>query len=305
MAITAKDVQALRERTSCGMMDCKKALVEADGDMEKAIEILREKGLAKAAKKAGRVAAEGLAFAGSKGDAGAIVEVNSETDFVAKNEMFKDFVSKLVDVIIDCNPADNAALLECQMDGLKVSEQLQELVLKIGENIQIRRFQRYEGKLATYIHGGGTHAVIVKFDCEPDVTSDPKFVEAGKDVAMQIAAIAPRFVDRSQVSEEEIAKEKEILTQQAINEGKPANIAEKMVMGRIKKFYEENCLVDMPFVKDGSITVAKYLENVGKELGAKISVVAFSRYERAKELKRDRTTLQQKLQSSHRHNLKT
>ena len=280
MAITAKDVQALRERTSCGMMDCKKALVEADGDMEKAIEILREKGLAKAAKKAGRVAAEGLAYAASKGNAGAIVEVNSETDFVAKNEMFKNFVSKLCEVIIDANPADVAALLECEMDGLKVSEQLQELVLKIGENIQIRRFERYEGTLATYIHGGGTHAVIVKFNCEPDVSADPKFIAAGKDVAMQIAAIAPRFVDRTQVSEEELAKEKEILTQQAINEGKPANIAEKMVMGRIKKFYEENCLVDMPFVKDGSMTVAKYLESVGKELGAKISVVAFSRYEK-------------------------
>ncbi|MGI5889128.1 MAG: translation elongation factor Ts [Oscillospiraceae bacterium] len=280
MEIKAKDVMALREATGCGMMDCKKALVDANGDMDKAIEILREKGLAKAEKKAGRIAAEGLAYAEVKGNAGAVVEVNSETDFVAKNEIFQNFVHKVTDVIIDKAPADLGALAGCEMDGTTVEETRKALVGKIGENIQIRRFTRYEGIPCAYVHGGGTHAVLVNFALDPDKSSDPKFQEAAKDVCMQIAALYPQYVDRTQVPEAEVAHEKEILTQQAINEGKPAEIAAKVVNGRINKFYKEVCLLDQDYVKDGDMTVGKYLDQVGREIGAKITVKEFVRYER-------------------------
>ncbi|NLC79302.1 MAG: elongation factor Ts [Ruminococcaceae bacterium] len=286
MAFTAKDVQALRERTGCGMMDCKKALTESDGDMDKAIEFLREKGLAAAAKKAGRIASEGIVYAVVEGKEGAIIEVNSETDFVAKNESFKEFVDLCAKTVIKENPADVDALLKCTVDGSSVESLLQEKILTIGENIKIRRFQKYDGVLVPYIHGGGTHAVIVKFDTDDATAAKSEFIAYAKDVAMQIAAVSPTYVNKDEVPASAIEKEKEILTQQAINEGKPAEIAAKMVMGRIGKFYKENCLIDQAFVKDDKISVGQYTDNTAKALGASIKVVAFSRYEKGEGLEK-------------------
>ncbi len=286
MAFTAKDVQSLRERTGCGMMDCKKALTESDGDMDKAIEFLRERGLAAAAKKAGRIASEGIVYALVDGKKGAIIEVNSETDFVAKNDSFKEFVETCAKTVISENPADVDALLQCSANGETIEAQLREKILTIGENIKIRRFQRYEGVLIPYIHGGGTHAVIVKFDADDATAAKPEFVLYAKDVAMQVAAVNPTYVCKEEVPAGDIDKEKEILTQQAINEGKPAAIAEKMVMGRIGKYYKEVCLLEQPFVKDDKISVAQYTSNTAKELGGAIKVVAFSRYEKGEGLEK-------------------
>ena len=286
MAFTAKDVQALRERTGCGMMDCKKALTESDGDMDKAIEFLREKGLAAAAKKAGRIAAEGMVYAIVEGKNGVIIEVNSETDFVAKNQSFRDFVDVCAHAVMEQAPADVDALLKCEMNGSTIEAQLQDKILTIGENIKIRRFQKYDGVLVPYIHGGGTHAVIVKFDTYDAIAAKPEFVAYAKDVAMQIAAVNPAYVRKEEVPTGELDKEKEILTQQAINEGKPAEIAQKMVMGRINKYYKEVCLLEQPFVKDDKISVGQYTANVAKELGGDIKVVSFSRYEKGEGLEK-------------------
>ncbi|MEG2633438.1 MAG: translation elongation factor Ts, partial [Oscillospiraceae bacterium] len=194
MAFTAKDVQTLRERTGCGMMDCKKTLTEADGDMEKAIELLREKGLAAAAKKAGRIAAEGVVFAVIDGKKGAIIEVNSETDFVAKNDGFRAFVNTCAEVVIADAPADVDALLACKVNGTTIDAMLKEKILTIGENLKIRRFKRYEGVLVAYIHGGGTHAVLVKFDTDDATAAKPEFALYAKDIAMQIAAANPGYL---------------------------------------------------------------------------------------------------------------
>ncbi len=288
MAFTAKDVASLREKTGCGMMDCKKALTEADGNMDKAIEILREKGLAAAQKKSGRIAAEGLVY-GLVDEAkkvGVIIEVNSETDFVAKNQDFVDFVALCAKTVIDENPADVEALLEVKAAGSNdtVAAVLQEKVLTIGENLKIRRFVRLEGDLITYIHGNGRIGVIVKFDT--DVAGKDGFEDYAKDIAMQIAAANPQYLDKAAVPSETIEKEKEILTAQAINEGKPANIAEKMVMGRINKFYKEVCLVEQEFVKDGDLSIAKYTDKVAKELGGNISIVSFTRFEKGEGLEK-------------------
>ncbi|MEG0832716.1 MAG: translation elongation factor Ts [Oscillospiraceae bacterium] len=286
MAFTAKDVQALRETTGCGMMDCKKALTESDGNMEKAVELLREKGLAAAQKKAGRIAAEGVVFAIVDGNVGAIIEVNSETDFVAKNESFRDFVTLCAETVIKENPADVDALLKCTVNGTAIEAQLQEKILTIGENLKIRRFERFEGVLVPYIHGGGTHAVLVKFETDSATAAKPEFFAYGKDVAMQIAAVNPSYVRKEEVPAGDVEKEKEILMQQAMNEGKPQNIAEKMVFGRISKFYKEICLLEQPFVKDGELSVGKYTENTAKELGASINVVSFARYEKGEGLQK-------------------
>lgn len=286
MAFTAKDVQALREQTGCGMMDCKKALTESNGDMEQAVAFLREKGLAAAAKKAGRIAAEGIVYAVVDGKQGAIVEVNSETDFVAKNDSFKAFVDTVAKAVIAHSPADVEALLACEADGTTVDALLKDKILTIGENIKIRRFQKYDGVLVPYIHGGGTHAVLVQFETDDETAAKPAFLTYAKDVAMQIAAANPGFLRKEDVPAETLEKEKEILTQQAINEGKPANIAEKMVMGRIGKYYKENCLLEQPFVKDDKISVQQYTDQTAKELGASIKVVAFSRYEKGEGLEK-------------------
>lgn len=279
---SAKDVKDLRERTGCGMMDCKKALTESDGDMDKAIELLREKGLAAAAKKAGRIAAEGLvdAYVSGDGKVGAVIEVNSETDFVGKNADFKSFVATLAKLVADENPADVDALMKLAYpdSDLDVEAMLREKILTIGENMNIRRFARAEGTVATYIHGEGRIGVMVKFDT--DVADKDGFADYAKDVCMQIAAVNPQYVKEEDVPAEVVDKEREILTQQALNEGKPANIAEKMVIGRIKKFYKEICLNDQEFVKDSDLTVKQYTDNTAKALGGSISIVSFTRFEK-------------------------
>ena len=283
MAFTAKDVKELRERTGCGMMDCKKALTETDGDFEKAIEYLREKGLAAATKKAGRIAADGMVFStvDRENKIGVVVEVNSETDFVAKNEMFREFVADVAAVVAKENPATVEELLTKAMpNGDTVEAALQEKILVIGENLKIRRFVRYEGPCVAYIHAGGTHGVLVNFEVSDEVFAKPEFEAYGKDIAMQIAAANPSYLNKEEVPAEVLEKEKEILTQQAINEGKPAAIAEKMVAGRIAKYYKENCLVEQAFVKDDKQSITAYTNATAKELGGDIKIVAFTRFEK-------------------------
>ncbi len=283
MAFTAKDVQNLRERTGCGMMDCKKALTEAGGDMEKAIELLREKGLAAQAKKSGRIAAEGIVYTyvDEEKKVGVVIEVNAETDFVAKNDSFQSFVASCAKAVAEQNPATVEELMTCKADDqFTVEEALREKILTIGENMKIRRFARYEGEVVTYSHGGGRIGVMVKFDAPADIAAKDGFKAMAKDVAMQIAAANPTYLDKAGVPADEIAKEKEILTQQ------PANIAEKMVMGRINKYYKEVCLLEQPFIKDGDITVSKYIENCAKELGGQIKAVCFVRFEKGEGLEK-------------------
>ena len=283
MAFTAKDVKDLRERTGCGMMDCKKALTETDGDFEKAIEYLREKGLAAATKKAGRIAADGMVFAtvDRENKLGVVVEVNSETDFVAKNEMFREFVADVASVVAKENPATVEELhTKAMTNGDTVEAALQEKILVIGENLKIRRFVRYEGPCVAYIHAGGTHGVLVNFEVSDEVFAKPEFEAYGKDVAMQIAAANPSYLNKEEVPAEVLEKEKEILTQQAINEGKPAAIAEKMVAGRIAKYYKENCLVEQAFVKDDKQSITVYTNATAKELGGDIKILAFTRFEK-------------------------
>ena len=290
MAFTAQDVKNLREQTGCGMMDCKKALTEAGGDFDKAVEYLREKGLAAAQKKAGRIAAEGMVYATVEGNVGVVLEVNAETDFVAKNELFQTFVKDVPAVVIEQNPADVDALLACKMGNDTVEAALKDKILVIGENIKIRRFVRYEGVCSAYIHAGGTHAVLVNFETTPEVAANPAFAAYGHDVAMQIAAANPGYLCESEVPAEVLDKEKEILLAQIANDPKNANkpdaIKEKMVMGRIGKFYKENCLVDQEFVKDPELTIAKYTDKVAKELGGDIKIVKFVRYEKGEGLEK-------------------
>lgn len=281
-SFTAKDVKALREQTGCGMMDCKKALVEADGDMEKAVDFLREQGLAKQAKKASRVAAEGMAFAMTTEDhkKGVVIEVNAETDFVAKNADFQAFVNTCAQTVIDNNPADVEALLACNAsDSDKtVAELLQEKVLVIGENIQIRRFKLMEGACVAYVHAGGVIGVLVNF--KTDLADKPEFVTYGKDVAMQIAALNTPYLKESDVPAEVLEHEKEIMKAEVVNSGKPEAIADKIVMGKIGKFYKENCLLDQAFVKENKISVQQYTNNTAKELGGSIEITEFVRFEK-------------------------
>ena len=263
-------------------MDCKKALTQADGDMDKAIDFLREQGLAKQAKKASRIAAEGVAYATTTDDnsVGVVIEVNAETDFVAKNDSFMEFVKACANTVIKENPADVEALLALKADGSDqtVAEMLQEKVLTIGENIQIRRFERMEGACVAYVHAGGKIGVLVNFDT--DLAAKPEFVAYGKDVAMQIAALNTSYLNRDEVPTEVLEHEKEVMRQQVINEGKPAAIADKIVMGKINKYYKENCLVDQEFVKDSKLTVGQYTKNTAKELGGSIEIKKFVRFEK-------------------------
>ncbi|MBE7053584.1 MAG: elongation factor Ts [Ruminococcaceae bacterium] len=281
---TAKDVKELREMTGCGMMDCKKALTETNGDKEKAVEFLREKGLATAAKKSSRIAAEGIVKDYVANNVGVILEVNAETDFVAKNDQFLDFVDVVAKAVAESNPQDVEALKAVSVDGTTIGDMLTEKIATIGENMNIRRFVRYEGDVATYIHAGGKIGVLVKFDT--DVASNEGFKDFAKDIAMQIAAANPTYVRSNEVPSEVVEKEKEILMAQAINEGKPANIAEKMVAGRIQKYYKEVCLVEQPFIKDGDLSVAKYAEAKAKEFGGKIEIVSFARFEKGEGLEK-------------------
>ena len=285
MAVTAAMIKELRETSGAGMVDCKNALTETGGDMEKAIEFLREKGLAAAAKKAGRIASEGLVhtYITQDGSTAVVVEVNSETDFVAKNAEFKAYVEQVALQATITATHDLEELLQDKWHvdkNITVKEALSQKIAVIGENLNIRRFAKFErrdnGIMVSYIHGGGRVAVLLEMISEK---STDAVVEAGKNICMQIAAMSPRFVSRDEISDEFIEKEKEILTQQAINEGKPANIAEKMVQGRLNKELKEMCLNDQEYVKDGDLTVAKYLENVGKEVGCPVCVARFVRYE--------------------------
>ena len=286
MAFTAADVKELREMTGCGMMDCKKALTETDGDKEKAIDILREKGMAKAVKKAGRIASEGIVKDYVDGNVGVVVEVNAETDFVAKNDQFIQFVNDVAKTIAEKNPADVEALKEMQISGgdQTVGEALTEKIAKIGENMNIRRFARYEGTVATYIHGGGRIGVLVKFDT--DCADKDGFAEFAKNIAMQIAAAGAEYLDRDAVPAERVAHEKEILAAQAKNEGKPEAIIEKMINGRINKFFKEVCLVDQEYIKDGDLSVTKYVQQTAKELGGSIKIVEYTRFEKGEGLEK-------------------
>ena len=296
MAFTAQDVKNLREMTGVGMMDCKKALTASDGDVDKAIEWLREKGLAAAQKKAGRIAAEGMAYAAIIDGVGVVVEVNAETDFVAKNEKFVDYVKGVAAVVAKEAPADLEALLAAPFgNGKTVVEQQQEMVLVIGENINVRRFARYDtGVNVPYIHAGGKIGVMVNMEVE-NIADEVALTELGKDVAMQIAAMNPAFLDKSQVDASTLDKEKEILTVQAKqdpkNANKPDNIIEKMVMGRIGKYYEENCLMQQAFVKENKISVEKHVAEVAKQLGGKITVKSFTRFEKGEGIEKKEENL--------------
>lgn len=281
MAVTAALVKELRERTGAGMMDCKKALVETDGDIEKAIDYLREKGIMKAQKKAGRIAAEGLvrvAF-GEGNKTSSIVEVNSETDFVAKNEEFIEFVEDLAkEVLVKGNMPMEQFMAEPFGEGT-VQETLTAKVAKIGENLSIRRFAKVEEDGVVYVgytHGGGRIGVIVGI--KTDAAAD-EIAAVGKDVAMQVASMNPKFVNEDGVNPEYLENEKKILTEQVLNEGKKPEMVERIVAGKIKKELKEVCLLDQPFVKDGDVSVQQYVANAAKEIGKDMEVVSMIRYE--------------------------
>lgn len=284
MSFTAKDVKELREKTGCGMMDCKKALTSSNGDMAAAIDFLREKGLAAATKKSSRVAAEGLAMAytNDEGTVGVAIEVNSETDFVAKNTDFQSFVKLCGETVIEKNPQSVEELLNLKTeDGKTIEEILQEKILTIGENIKIRRFKRFEGVVAGYVHAAGKIGVLVDFDVEnKDVTKTDTFKSFAKDVAMQIAAINPLYLVPEEIPADVIAHERKILKEQIVGDGKPENIAEKIVEGRIGKYYKEVCLMNQAFVKDGNLNIEQYTQNISKELGTNIKIVSFVRFEK-------------------------
>ena len=288
MAITAQDVKNLREMTGVGMMDCKKALAASEGDMDKAVEWLREKGLAAAQKKAGRIAAEGAAYAGVIDGVGVVVEVNAETDFVGKNEKFIDFVKGVAAVVARENPKDLDDLMTKPYDGSHtVQEELQEMILVIGENIKIRRFARFEGGFSVpYVHAGGKIGVLVNLEVSGGIDA----TEIGKDVAMQIAALNPRFWDKSQVTEDVLAEEKKIMLAQMDNDpkmaAKPAQVKEKIVEGKLNKFYSENCLLQQDFVKDGELTVEKYIASAAKALGGSVKFVDAIRFEKGEGLEK-------------------
>lgn len=290
MSFTASDVKALREKTGCGMMDCKKALLESNGDIDKAIDFLREKGLAAATKKSGRIAAEGVAFACTNKDenVGVVIEVNAETDFVAKNAEFLAFVQTCADTIIEKNPYSLEDLMSCTAKGhdLTVEELVREKILTIGENIKIRRFKRYEGIITTYNHAAGRIGVMVKFDTSLDVAKKDEFKVFAKDIAMQVAAANPGYLNEASVPNDVLVHEKKILTEQVLNEGKPANIAEKIVMGKIGKFYKENCLINQVFVKDSNLSVEEYTRETAKNLGGKIEIIDFVRFEKGEGLEK-------------------
>ncbi len=283
MAFTAADVKKVREMANVGMMDCKKALVETDGDMDKAVEYLREKGLAKAAKKADRIAAEGMAFATVENGTGVIVEVNAETDFASKTPVFVDFVKDVAVAVAGSDAADVEALKNVKYPGsdLTVGEMVPEKVLVIGENIQIRRFARFtENTSVAYVHGGGRIGVLVNLAVEGGIDA----TEIGKDVAMQIAALNPRFWDKSLVSDAVLEEEKKILVAQMDNDpkmaSKPQQVKEKIAAGKINKFYEENCLLQQAFVKDGGMSVEQYIASAAKALGGSVKFVDAIRFEK-------------------------
>jgi len=292
MAITAKQVAELRAKTGCGMMECKKALTDANGDFDEAVKLLREKGLATAAKKADRIAAEGVVAILREGNTAAMVEVNAETDFVAKNDSFVEFVNGLLRTIITVKPADVEALKAVKFDGsdVTVADALVEKIATIKENISIRRFLIAEGNMSTYIHGAGQTGVIVTFDTDAETAATAAFAEMAKNVALQVAAMNCEYVDRTVVPAERVAEEKSIIATQIKNDpknaSKPENIIEKMAEGKLGKFYEAVCLADQAYVKDDSMSVAKYVASVAKELGKEIKLTQFYRFEKGEGLQK-------------------
>jgi translation elongation factor Ts len=291
MNFTAKDVAALREKTGCGMMDCKKALTEADGDFDKAIEVLREKGLAAQAKKAGRIAADGMVdvYIDQEKKIGVIIEVNSETDFVARNAEFKELVSGAAKAAAYNNPKNVEELLKCKFEDtdFTVEDILREKILKIGENMNIRRFERLEGELVSYVHGGGSAAAIALFET---TNANEKFKEAGKNICMQIVAMTPAYLSKESVPADVVEHEKNILLAQIKNDpkfaNKPEQVLEKMIAGKINKFYQETCLLEQAYVKEPKISVGHYLDQVSKEIGADIKLVKFVTYEKGEGLEK-------------------
>ena len=284
--ISAKMVMDLRKKTGAGMMECKKALVQSEGDFDEAVKILREKGVAVAAKKADRIAAEGVVDVLKEGGLTAIVEVNAETDFVAKNAGFREFVQRILRTLVSLKPNNVEELLALPFDGtdLTVEATLKDKIFTIGENMSIRRFELIEGVTGYYIHGGGAAGCVTKFVCENGVENKPEFADFAKNICMQIVAMTPSYVCRNCVPESVLANEKEIALTQINNDParsqKPDAIKEKMVEGSIKKFYENACLLDQGYVKDDKMTVAQYIEATGKELGGAVRVDSFVKYER-------------------------
>ena len=284
--IKASDVKELREMTGCGMMDCKRALVEANGDREQAVKILREKGLAKAAKKAGRIAAEGVVKAKTNGNVGVLVEINCETDFCAKSDKFLELVEAITDTILANDVADVEALANATVAGTSttVSEYLTEKIATIGENIKIRRFAKMEGTLVPYMHDGGRIGTMVKLTT--DKPDDAAVLEAGKNVALQVTALNAQFVAQANIPADVLATEKDVQLNLVKKENaesakpKPENVLEKIVEGRLRKYFEEVCLLDQKYFKDDTMSIAKYLESVAKACGASIAVDSFVRYER-------------------------
>jgi len=285
--ITAKAVSELRAKTGCGLMDCKKALIDANGDFEEAIKLLRERGLAVAAKKADRITADGVVdiLVSEDGKTAAMVEVNSETDFVAKNADFREFVRGVLRTILANKPADVPALLNCKYDGgeLTVEQVLKDKIFTIKENLSIRRFVIVKGPMATYVHGGGETGVIVNFEASDEVAAKPEFAEMAKNVALQVASMNCQYTYRDEVPQSVLDEEKEILITQIKNDpknaNKPAEIIEKMVSGRLNKFFENTVLVDQVYVKDDSMTVGKYIESVAKDIGP-VKLVSFYRFDK-------------------------
>ena len=285
MAFTAADVKNLREKTGVGMMDCKRALTEADGDLDRALDILRERGLAAATKKAGRITAEGVVLAYQEGDISVLVEVNSETDFVGKNPEFQAFVLDIAKTIVAEDPADVEALLALPLYGGErtVEQNRQDKILSIGENLSVRRFVRIAGNpaVASYVHGGGSIGVLAIFNTNADTAGNGAFRAMAKDVAMQIAAMSPQFLSAAAVPADVIAKEKAIYAVQLAEDPKMANkpekVLENIIRGRLDKFYKEVCLLDQAFVKDDAVSVGQYIKNTAKELGASIEAVDFVR----------------------------
>ena len=301
-AITSAMVKELRERTNAGMMDCKKALISADGDMEKAIDWLREKGLAQAAKKASRIAAEGVVtqYVTPCGCTGVIVEVNCETDFVAKTDNFKDFANNVAKHIAKANPASVEEMLEQKFvddESKTISDLISDATVAIGEKISVRRFARYktEGAVSTYIHMGGKVGVLVEVACDEAHKDDEAVKEFAHDLALQIAAAKPEAVRREEVDSSKLEKEKEILRAQALNEGKPEKIVDKMVEGRIEKYYKEVCLIDQAFVKDGDKNIKAYMADVAKATGAELDIVRFTRFERGEGIEKRQDNLAEEI----------
>ena len=299
--ISASMVKELRERTGAGMMDCKRALSETDGDMEKAIELLREKGLAAAAKKAGRIAAEGLVCTYISEDmkVGSVVEVNCETDFVAANEEFVALAKNISMQVAQTTSTTVEELVSEKYiadEAMTINEAVTALIAKLGENMSVRRFEKFSienGVVQSYIHGGGRIGVLVELACEKQ---DDVLIQIAKDVAMQIAAANPLFLDNTCVDNETLEKEKEIYRVQALNEGKPANIVEKMVMGRVNKYYKEVCLVEQIWVKNSDYTITKYLQEESKKLGADIKVTRFARFERGEGIEKKEENFAEEVQ---------